>query len=230
MLTRAGTEREVRYLREAFTGLGAEGPVVDLGCGHGRHAGPLHQEGALRGRMMGLELDPLSLQLCEVDFPRVRADLRGLPFGSNSLAGAYAWYSSLFIFSDEEHVALLADLARCLRPQARFIFQSVPYERLKRAPQAHFLHTLSDGSVLEEKSHFDAASGRDRAQRTLRLRDGRTMSAAYELRYYPLEELRQMFEKAGLSILWVHGSLEGEPLGTDSTDLIVGAEKRPLRS
>jgi len=33
-------------------------------------------------------------------------------------------------------------------------------------------------------------------------------------------------ESTGLSVKWTHGSLDGEPLSSDSTDLIVGAELR----
>jgi SAM-dependent methyltransferase len=221
------TAKEVAYLERAFSGLTTlPGPVVDLGCGHGRHAAPLNTSGALKGRVVGLELDPYSLSQRAPGFPAVRGDLRALPFQSGSLAGAYAWYSTLFAFSETEHRVILQEVARCLRPGGLLVFQTVPYERLSEQPGAAFQRTLPDGSVLEEESRFDPDSGMDHGRRRLTLPTGRVLSGVYTIRYYPLAELRQLLEATGLSTKWVHGSLEGEPLSSASTDLIVGAELR----
>lgn len=220
------TEREVACLARAFQGLAVPGPVVDLGCGHGRHASRLNTTGPLKGRVVGLELDPLSLAEREPNFPAVRGDLRALPFRSGTLAGAYAWYSTLFAFTDAEHEQVLREVARCLRPGGLLVFQTVPWERLVAQPSAAFQRALPDGSVLEEESHFDAATGRDTGRRRLRLPGGRVLSGTYAIRYYPLAELTQLLEATGLAIRWVYGGLEGEPPSSDSTDLIVGAELR----
>jgi SAM-dependent methyltransferase len=218
------TAQEVAYLRRCFSGLALPGPVVDLGCGHGRHAAPLNTSGPLAGRVVGLELDRYSLSHRLPGFPAVRGDLRALPFQRGSLAGAYAWYSTLFAFSEMEHRVILQEVARCLRPGALLILQTVPYERLLEEPGTAFHHTLPDGSVLEEHSRFDPDTGVDHGQRRLILPDGRVLSGIYTIRYYPLAELTQLLESTGLSTKWVHGSLEGGPLSSTSTDLIVGAE------
>lgn len=220
------TAREVAYLEKAFSGLSLPGPVVDLGCGHGRHAAPLNAAGSLQGRVVGLELDPYSLAQRTPGFPAVRGDLRALPFQSGSLAGAYAWYSTLFAFSETEHRVILQEVARCLRPGGRLVFQTVPYERLSEQPGAAFQRSLPDGSLLEEESRFDPDTGMDHGRRRLTLPTGRVLSGVYTIRYYPLADLRQLLEATGLLTKWVHGSLEGEPLSSASTDLIVGAELR----
>jgi SAM-dependent methyltransferase len=225
-LSEETTVKEVEYLARSFQDLQVPGPVVDLGCGHGRHAARLNAQGPLAGRIIGLELDPLSLRERLPGFPAVRADLRALPFRTGSLAGAYAWYSSLFIFSDEEHVALLRDLARCLRPGGRLVLQTAPYERLAAQPEASFQTRLPDGSLLEEESRFDAVRGRDEASRRLTSPEGRVLSGKYFVRYYPLADLTQLLEFTGFSMRWVHGGLEGEQPSDASTDLIVGAELR----
>ena len=220
------TEREVACLARAFASLAPAGPVVDLGCGHGRHAFRLNTAGPLKGRVVGLELDPLSLAEREPGFPAVRGDLRALPFRTGTLAGAYAWYSTLFAFTDAEHAQVLREVARCLKPGGRLVFQTVPWERLLAQPSAAFQQRLPDGSVLEEESRFDPSTGRDTGRRTLRLPEGRVLSGTYAIRYYPLADLTQLLDCTGFSIRWVHGGLEGEPPSKDSTDLIVGAELR----
>jgi SAM-dependent methyltransferase len=220
------TTREVGYLERCFTGLSPSGPVVDLGCGHGRHAAPLNTSGPLAGRVVGVELDPYSLSHRTPGFPAVRGDLRALPFQTGSLAGAYAWYSTLFAFSDMEHRVILREVARCLRPGRLLVLQTVPYERVSKQPSEAFRYTLPDGSLLEEESQFDPATGRDHGRRRLTLPEGRVLSGGYAIRYYPLADLIQLLESTGLSVKWTHGSLEGEPLTSASTDLIVGAELR----
>jgi SAM-dependent methyltransferase len=216
----------VEYLAYAFADVPGPEPVVDLGCGHGRHASRLNGPGPLSGRVIGLELDPLALAMRRPGFPAVRGDLRALPFREGSLAGAYAWYSTLFAFSDEEHVHILREVARVLRPGGRLVFQTVPYERLAESPGAAFRRALPDGSLLEEESRFDAATGRDAGRRTLTLPDGRCLGASYSIRYYPLAELTGLLESTGFSMAWVHGGLDGEPPAPRAADLIVGAERR----
>ncbi|XXF81390.1 class I SAM-dependent methyltransferase [Myxococcaceae bacterium GXIMD 01537] len=220
------TAREVAYLSRCFEGLKLPGPVVDLGCGHGRHASRLNTSGPLAGRVVGVELDPLSLSLCEPGFEAVQGDLRALPFASASLAGAYAWYSTLFAFTEEEHVQILREVARCLRPGGLLVFHSVPWERLHAHPSAAFRRELPDGALLEEESAFDVATGRDTGRRRLTLPEGRVLSGTYSIRYYPLAELRDLLGRTGFDVRWVHGGLEGEPLSAGSTDLIVGAALR----
>lgn len=220
------TAREVAYLARSFQDLHLPGPIADLGCGHGRHASRLNTTGPLKGRVVGLELDPLSLAQREPLFPAVRGDLRALPFRSGTLAGAYAWYSTLFAFTDEEHVHILREVARVLRPGGRLVFQTVPYERLAESPGARFQQTLPDGSILEERSRFNAVTGRDEGQRTLSLPTGRRLTASYAIRYYPLAELTRLLESTGFFTAWVHGGLEGGPPDAQSTDLIVGAVLR----
>ncbi|MBZ4422054.1 class I SAM-dependent methyltransferase [Myxococcus sp. RHSTA-1-4] len=222
-LSEAVTAREAEYLARAFADVPGPAPIVDLGCGHGRHASRLNASGPLAGRIIGLELDALSLSMRRPGFPAVQGDLRALPFRPASLAGAYAWYSTLFAFTDEEHVHILREVARVLRPGGRLVFQTVPYERLAESPGAAFQQTLPDGSVLEEQSRFDPVTGRDEGRRTLTLPTGRRLTASYSIRYYPLAELRRLLESTGFSIAWVHGGLEGESPARQSTDLIVGA-------
>nr|WP_228530521.1 MULTISPECIES: class I SAM-dependent methyltransferase [Myxococcaceae] len=219
------TAREVDYLARALGPRAPAGWVVDLGCGHGRHAAPLNREGPLAGRVMGLERDERSLAQRLPGFPVVRGDLRTLPFGARALAGAYAWYTSLFTYSDEEHREMLRELARVLRPGAPLVLQTVPWERMAAAPEAAFRQALPDGSVLEETSRFDPRTGRDHGERRLSIPDGRVLCGAYAIRYYPLADLTQLLESAGFSVAWVHGGLAGEPLSSTSTDLILGAER-----
>ncbi len=215
---------EAAYLAHAFEHHPPEGPVVDLGCGHGRHAARL--QGVLPGvEVFGLELDPLSLREREGTFPALRADLRRLPFGAESLGGAFAWYSTLFVFEDPEQRVILRELARCLKKRALLVLQTSPLERLLRSPTARFEGKLPDGSVLRETSRFDASRSRDEGHRELTTPDGRVLSAPYFIRYYRVPELSELLASVGFSVQWVHGGLDGQAPDATSPDLIMGAAR-----
>jgi SAM-dependent methyltransferase len=217
------TAREVACLARLFRSFGtwAGGPLLDLGCGHGRHAGLAE---ALGRKVIGVDLDAGSLQLRPPGLPAIRADLRALPFRTGAAGGAFAWYSTLFGFgSDEAHRALLLEVARALRPGALLVAHTAPYERFAASPSARFRKELPDGSRLEEDSAFDPATGLDRGRRRLTLPGGRILSGEYTIRYYRLSELDALLRGAGLEPVVAWGGLDGEPPSPGASDLIVGA-------
>ncbi len=220
-LSNAVTEEEARYLARAFEALPVEGPIADLGCGHGRHAAALNPLG---GRpVIGFELEPLSLQERLPGFDAVRADLRRLPCADASLAGAFAWYSTLFGFPDEEIDQVLAEAARALKPGGRLVLHTVAPERARSAPPARFEQPLPEGGRVRERSHFDPRTQRDVGERELLTADGRTLRATFTIRSFRPEELRQVLDSQGFSLEWMHGGLDGSPLHSTSTDWIIGA-------
>lgn len=171
------TSREVEFLAHQFQR--TSGPLLDLGCGHGRHATPLAKK--LGRPVVGLDADERSLAMAEPGFHGILGDLRALPFRRGQLAGAYAWYSSLFVFDDDENALALQEVSLALAPGGLLILQTVPYERLQKRPSARFEHVLPDGARLFEESLFDPHTGVDRGQRTLRSPDGRVLHGTYSL-------------------------------------------------
>jgi SAM-dependent methyltransferase len=226
-LTAQVTHAEVGYLARAFKDLTVDGPLLDVGCGHGRHSALLDAQLRPARRVLGVELDAASLAGRSAEVLAVRGDFRALPLASQAFAGAFAWYSTLFVLeTDEAHLAALRELHRCLKPGGRLVVQTVPFERLAQSPRAGFQRTLPDGALLEESSLFDPETGIDEGKRTLRLPDGRVLSGTYRIRYYPLPRLQALFDAAGFSFGWAHGDLEGRPLESRSHELILGVDVR----
>lgn len=218
------SDAEATYLRRAFEQCRVKGPLLDLGCGHGRHLGRLARAMGERP-VLGVDFDALSLREAAEVAPVVRADFFQLPFGGATLAGAYSWYNTLFIFEDADQLRLLKEVARVLKPGGLFVCQGLARQYIEQRPHAAYDDYLPDGCRLIEESHFNPANGRDEAWRKLITPDGRTLLAEYFIRYYFRDEMVALLEQAGLKVRWVHGGVDESPHHPESMDLIVGAER-----
>jgi SAM-dependent methyltransferase len=240
--------------------LDAADRVLDLACGHGRHARVL---AARVGALVGIDrsgdyLSHASAPLTPTLSPRdqagevstvaggegdqsaspspsrnlsfVRGDVRALPFAAGSFDAVYSWYASLFMFDDAENLACLAGISRVVRPGGRVLVHHANPLRLALDPHDTARRVLADGTVVEEESVFDAASGIDRSARRLVRPDGSVVAATAELRYYSPAEWKDLSSAAGLRIVeitttpWAGGAPAGE-LGPDAPDLIALLEK-----
>ncbi|HTN53806.1 MAG TPA: class I SAM-dependent methyltransferase [Anaeromyxobacter sp.] len=216
--------------------LGPQSRVLDLACGEGRHAWTL---AGRAGRVVGLERSREYLAAAArgagtgggLARPRfLRADLRALPLRPGAFDAAFSWYASLFMFDDATNAACLAGLAAAVRPGGRVLVHHANPLRLARQPHDAARRTLPDGSVVEEESTFDPATGVDRCHRRLRRPGGALLEGTAELRYYSPSEWRPLAGRAGLRLLLVTsttaaGSAPPPELGPEAPDLIALLEK-----
>ena len=192
--------------------------MLDLACGHGRHARVL--AGRL-GTVVGVDRSAAYLRKA-IGTSRgegaayVRGDVRTLPFREGAFDAAYSWYSSLFMFDDRTNAACLAEAARVLRRGGRLLVHHANPATLALRPADAARRTLADGSVVEETSAFDAAAGVDRCARRLVRRSGAVLAATAELRYYNRSEWGPLAVGAGLRLAHVNETPQ---------DLIVLLEK-----
>jgi SAM-dependent methyltransferase len=232
---------------EVIAGLLGVGPasrVLDLACGHGRHAWPL---AGRVGRVVGLERSAAYLRRAsrpsapgERVEPRaaarsatplwLRADVRALPLRDACFDAAFSWYASLFMFDDATNAACLAALGRAVRRGGRVLVHHANPLRLALEPYDASRRELPDGSVVEEISEFDDLSGVDRCRRTLTRPSGRVLAGTAELRYYKPSEWRRLSDSAGLRLLHLTSTtaaaISSPPeLGPEAPDLIALLEK-----
>jgi SAM-dependent methyltransferase len=175
--------------------------VLDLACGHGRHARAL---AGRVGELWGVDRSGPYLAKAAASAPAarlVRADLRELPFPAGSFDAVYSWYASLFMFDEEGNAAALAELARVLRRGGRALVHHGNPLRLERAPRERSRRRLADGSVVEEDALFDPASGTERAERRMVRPGGGVLAGTAILRYYRPVEWGPLARRAGLRIV-----------------------------
>lgn len=214
----------------ALLGLGRADAVLDLGCGHGRHARVL--AGRVR-RLVGLDRSGDYLGRAAAGGSAatyVRGDVRALPFPAGAFDAVFSWYASLFMFDDATNAACLAEAGRVVRGGGRLLVQHANPLRLALEPEERAARTLADGSRVEERSTFDATRGVDRCSRRLERPDGATLAGTAELRYYMPSEWRGLAERAGLRLVELTTTPDAgrtarrEP-GPEAPDLIALLEK-----
>ena len=184
----------------------ASGPVLDLGCGSGRHLAELRK---VNPQAFGLDLSPHLLGLAPQNLRGwlLRGDMRQLPIRPDSLSGICLWFTPFGYFSDQENQVLLGTLQRLLRPEGVLLLDLMNASRLKSG--------LVEEDVLERgglrvRSRRSLEGGRVIKRMTIeRLDSGATREAMESVRVYEPEELRRMACACGLSLVHELGDYVG---------------------
>jgi SAM-dependent methyltransferase len=223
------TAQEVAFMEDALA-LPAGASVLDLCCGHGRHAVALAQKGY---RITGLDLSAYHLRLArqaaaraKVDIEWVRADMREIP---QEMTGRFdavinMFTSFGFLESEAEDQKVLDGVARALKPGGKFVIDFINREWVIRQYQEREWKQQGDVIVLEQR-RFDLATGRNTAEATVVEADGSKRSFEVVMRMYTAVELISMLRAAGLRWRRLWGDFDGRDLSLDSRRLIVLSEK-----
>lgn len=193
--------------------------VLDVGCGAGRHSRALREAGTLP---VGIDLARALLERARaVGVPLVRSDMRHLPIRPGSIDIAVNLFTSFGYFSrDDDHLAVLREVGRALRPAGWFAIDFlnadavrrdlVPAEeRPFRGATAQITRTLAD-------------HGR-RIAKTILLPDGRRFEE--RVRLFSPAELEGMLTGCGFAVEARWGDYDGAPLGAGSPRAILLARR-----
>ena len=204
--------------------------VLDLCCGHGRHAVIL----ALTGlRVTGLDLSEAYLERAAaiaasagVDLPLVRSDMRELPFEGRFDAVINIFTSFGYLNSDEEDQKVLHQVAKALKPGGQFLIDLINREWVVSNYVREERKVVPNGTVFEERREIDLLLSRINNSFTVTSPDGTAHHTdGLTIRLYSLTELVRKLEAAGLVYRTVYGGYELERYGVESRRMIVVADK-----
>jgi SAM-dependent methyltransferase len=198
------TDAEVRAVKRVFAQ--AEGPVLDLGCGFGRHLVP-----SRRGKVQAVGLDWSEDLLRSVPKAHrgavVRGDMRAIPLEDATLSGAYIFFNTFGYFEDGDNGVVLRELARVLRPGAKLLMDLPVRAGMRHAAAAMpaAVRCQGDCSIYENWS-YDDETKRLNAWGAWEI-DGEKQDWKLSLRLYTPVEVRRLLRQAGFQ-----GEAEIRPL------------------
>lgn len=202
--------------------------VADICCGAGRHSLRLAEHGL---DVAGLDASDFmldravaagGLETCSF----VQGDAAALPFADESFDVALNLFNSFGYFLDDEtNQRALAETARCLRRDGKFVLETRnrPHQILY-APY-HLEVARADGSTAIIRSRYDAATHRMCSIWSTADEDETELHRAV-IRLYGVEELEEMFADAGLVVDEICSSYDGTEFEGWERVLILVAHRR----
>jgi SAM-dependent methyltransferase len=191
----------------------AGGPVLDLGCGTGRHLEILRRANPLA---FGMDLSPALLRMAPAALRPwlLRGDMRTLPVREGSLAGICLWFTPFGYFSDEQNRALMLRLGRLLRPGGVLVMDYMNAGLVARTLVSEDTVERAGVRVLSRR----ALEGDRLVKRMtlVRLDTGETREALESVRLYHPTALQEMAASADLRLRSVMGTYAGEAFAEDS--------------
>lgn len=191
----------------------ADGPVLDLACGAGRHLEILRRANPAA---FGMDLSRPLLGMAPSGLRPwlLRGDMRRLPVKDGTLRGICLWFTPFGYFSDDENRALMLRLGALLESGGVLVMDYLNADLVART-------LVPEDSV--ERSGVRAESRRvlegDRLVKRMlltHLDTGITREALESVRLYHPTELQEMAVRAGLRLRRVMGTYAGEAFTEDS--------------
>jgi SAM-dependent methyltransferase len=225
-LRQEDTMAQVAFVeRELSLAPGAQ--VLDLGCGHGRHANELCRRGyAVLGVDMVLGFLEKAREEARREGLRVDyalGDVRGLGI-VDSFDHAVSLFDAFGFLDDQGNHDYLRSVAAALHPGGTLLLDLRNRDWVVRNILP--VTVLDKGLDLMVDRHvFDTVSGRLVDRRTY-VRGGHARSVTFSIRLYSLGEIGALLRAAGFTVERSWGGWDGSPPSMAKNRLLVLARKR----
>jgi SAM-dependent methyltransferase len=225
--TKVQTLREVAFLQRHLN-CGKATKVLDVCCGHGRHALELARRGC---RVVGIDIDEEALRTLsrqaeseglQIDVHCV--DVRDLVLHKQFHA-TLCMLNSFGYFCEEQNQAVLNNMAKSLLPDGTLILDLPNRERIFQDALFPSWEETASGVLVLDEYRADLRSGRLIGLQHRVYPDGKRHAKAFSLRVYSLTEVTSMLERAGMSLANAWGSFDFSPYDIDSARMIVVAKR-----
>lgn len=194
--------------------------ILDLCCGMGRHTISLAKRGY---QVVGLDLSGVLLEKAieksnGLAIPFIQADMRNLPLMNNSFDVVLNLFTSFGYFrDDQDNERVLAEMARILRPEGRFLIDFLNRNSVIATLVPESKREV-DGIRIKEKRWIEG----DFVCKTIDIEDEQgTRTYQERVKMYDLDHLISMLEKHSLKVKEIFANFDGEPYHPDGERVII---------
>jgi SAM-dependent methyltransferase len=227
-LTPERTEQEVDGIVNLLA-LPPGSAILDLCCGHGRHAIALAKRGY---RVTGLDLSEVFLQHAQSDAEAqgvqvrwIHGDMRNIPFENEFDAVINIFTAFGYLESEDEDLLVLRQIHKALKPGGYFLLETKNREWLMRNFDTSEVMRYENGLIVLEERDFDLLTDRCHVKVTMIHPDGQRHEYSHAAHMYTLRDYVRMHEAAGLPLQAYYGGLDGGKLKINSGRLVVIASR-----
>ena len=200
--------------------------ILDLCCGHGRHAIPLAQRGY---SITGQDLSEVLLGRARAEAKSqgiqahwIQSDMRTSPFENEFDAIINIFTAFGYLETEEDDTQALQQVHKALKSNGLFLLETVYQPKVMRSFTPHSIIRYEDGLIVLEERYIDLLTSRNEVRISMIHPDGRRTEYHQSMRIYTLTELLHMFTSVGLDLQIYYGGLDGSPLSMDSRLVVVG--------
>ncbi|MDD5543737.1 MAG: class I SAM-dependent methyltransferase [Acidobacteriia bacterium] len=218
---------EAQFIKSGLN-LAKGSKVLDIACGHGRHALLLGAD----FKMTGVDLSERFIAMAQEAAKRLKSnarfevgDMRRLKF-KNEFDGAYCYFTSFGYFPHRENVTALNNVSKALRKGGRFLLETANRDwhlhRVEAQPRRW--EEITPGYLYLEDASFNARTGRIHTRRII-IDGAERRELEFDYRLYSLAEIEDMIERAGMRIVSTFGGRDRLPFSISSPRMIIVSEK-----
>jgi SAM-dependent methyltransferase len=173
--------------------------ILDLECGHGRHANVLAAKGHF---VKGIDASEDFLKIAQEGAKQmgVKVDYTQGDMGNFNYQDAfdrvYSLFTAIGYFNDVENERVFRNIYRALRPGGLFCFDS----HNRDAFLTHILPAIvseREGNLMIDQFSFDTITGHNTTKRTV-LRDKNFKTYEFSVRLYNPTEILRLFNEIGV--------------------------------
>ncbi len=224
-LTEERTKKEIEFLVKELE-LDTSMEVLDLACGHGRHANRL--AGAVY-HVTGMDVNKCFLKLARKDAAKrkvrvtyLHGDMRRL-FFKKKFDRVLLLFTAFGYFEDKENIKVLKNISQALKPGGLFCFDIHNRDNFLKNFMPYIVSEKNKDLMIERLT-FDVVTGRSYNQRIV-IRNGKRKDKPFFMRLYNFTEIRDHLVNTGLAIHKTFGDWDGSPFTNNSKRMLIIARK-----
>lgn len=198
--------------------------ILDLACGHGRHAITLAKRGY---KVAGFDqsqlfLDKARKKAKNLNVKFIQGDMRNILL-KDKFDCVYNFFTSFGYFSDKDNLKVIKQVYKLLKPKGKFLLDIINREFILRNYRPYTV-VEKEGNLMIDSIHFDVFTSRNNVRRVI-VRGSKKRKFTFFVRLYSYTEIKEIFKKVGFRILKSFGGIDYQEYSLDSSRMIILAEK-----